>query len=108
MLWTPSGPLSRVLRALQLALLYIAGSSIAHAARATPTPVWPAPQADNVAPQFSWDTMGGMVFMQLCNPIATLDSPGYPTTVMRTLSRFPLVTVRAQATLVEESCNAFL
>jgi hypothetical protein len=36
--------------------------------------------------------MGGMVFMQLCNPNATLNSPGYPASVMRTLAKYPLVT----------------
>ena len=54
-------------------------------------PAWPPRQTDNVAPKFSWHTMGGMVFMQLCNPNATLESPGYPDDIMRTLSRYPMV-----------------
>jgi hypothetical protein len=53
---------------------------------------WPAPQTDNVAPAFSWDTMGSMVFMQLCNQKATLDDPAYPPAVMKTLAKYPLVT----------------
>eukprot|EP01048_Picozoa_sp_COSAG05_P012907 COSAG05_NODE_1329_length_5159_cov_5.257510_2_plen_518_part_00 len=62
-------------------------------AAAAASPHWPAPQADNLAPKFSWDTMGGMVFMQLCNPNATLEAPGYPASVMRTLAKYPLVTL---------------
>lgn len=53
---------------------------------------WPVSPQNNAAPRFSWDTMGGMVFMQVCNPNATLASPGYPASALRTLARYPLVT----------------
>jgi hypothetical protein len=67
-------------------------SGSAEPTAAATSPEWPAPQTDNLAPRFSWNTMGDMVFMQLCNPNATLESPGYPASVMRTLSKYPMVT----------------
>jgi len=56
------------------------------------TAAWNAVQTDNLPPQFSFKTMGGMVFMQLCNLNATVSSPAYPTSVMATLAKYPLVT----------------
>jgi hypothetical protein len=80
-----------VAQAAQAAARAPAGSAASAVTISSPQVVESA-QAGNLPPQFSFATMGGMVFMQLCNPNATVATAGYPATVMATLAKYPLVT----------------
>lgn len=57
-------------------------------------------RGNNIPPAFSWDTVGGMVFMQVCNPNSTVAHP-WDSKTLDILAKYPMVALEKCMSIYE-------